>query len=121
MKKIYSIFISLLIIIFCASLMLAQDNTGQQGQMFDNVYYPKDSSQQELSEVLIEDFENCDAWTSRMPPNQGFSRAKKVLGAPTNNKNGNYCLGVKEWGYKRGFCWTEITPPEPIMITNKIK
>jgi len=125
MKKIYPIFISLFLVVLIVGLILAQEETSGKGEMIGNVFYPKESSQQKLTEILIEDFENCDAWVARMPPNQGLAKAKKVLGAPKANKDASrdstYCLGVKEWCYRRGFNWTDITPPEPIQITGKVK
>lgn len=60
-----------------------------------------------------------------MPPDQGLARAKKVLGASMEVKSksdkNQFCLGVKEWCYKRGFNWTEIKPPVPIEITGRLK
>ncbi len=126
MRKIYSLLLSLIVFLFFINIGIAQEETsGAKGQMIGGVYYPKDTSQQNLTTILVEDFENCDAWTSLMPPNQGFARAKKVLGAPKAVKDGSgdaaYCLGVKEWCYRRGFKWTEIKPPDPIVINGKIK
>ena len=126
MKKVYLLLLSLLICIFLLSVVSAQETTPEpKGEMIGNVFYPKDSSQQKLTTILVEDFENCDTWTALMPSNQGVARAKKVLGAAKSVKEGGgnttYCLGIKEWGYRRGFNWTEIKPPDPIQITGKLK
>ncbi len=126
MKRIL-LLITLLAFVFCLNTVLAQEpKAGEKGQFMEGIYIPKDTTQAKLEYILIEDFENCDAWQANMPPSQGFARAKKVLGASAEVKKGGaenskYCLGIKEWGYKRGFNWTEIKPPTPIEVVGRIK
>ncbi len=128
MKKVISIF---LIALICG-ITYAQQGPGptvkrQSGEEIAGLFFPKESSQQKLELILVEDFENCDAWRALMPSDQGFARAKKVVGAPRNEKfrskypDQQYCLGIKEWSYHRGFTWVDITPPTPIRIVGKLK
>ena len=126
MKKINLLLFSLFILFCLFNTAMAQEEKSEaKGEMIGDMYYPKESSQQKLSVILVEDFENCDTWTALMPPNQGFARAKKVLGASKAVKEGGgnstYCLGIKEWCYRRGFNWTEIKPPDPIVVVGQIK
>ena len=119
MKRLKFIFILVVISCLAFNIGFAQEKTSQKGEEIAGLYFPKESSKQKLELVLVEDFENCDSWRSLMPPDQGFSQAKKVIGASSEVKqkfpnNSQYCLGVKEWSYKRGFNWVEITPPAPI-------
>jgi len=140
MKIMKIVLIAMLILIFGTLYIIYSQQTGgtpsttksgtssqtASGEMIAGEYFPKDASQQKLELILVEDFENCDAWAAKMPPDQGFARAKKVLGAPAEVKKkrgdkAKYCLGVKEWCYKRGFNWTEIKPPTPITVVGKLK
>lgn len=78
------------------------------GDYINGIFYPKESSQQKLESILVDDFENCDSWHALMPPDQGYARAKKVLGAPEDVKKAyanrsSYVLGVKEWSYSLWF------------------
>ncbi len=103
-----------------------QNNQNKSGNTIAGLYFPKDSTKQELKLVLVEDFENCDSWSAKLPVDQGFARVKKVLGAPKEvkdkyPKNSKYCLGIKEWTYHRGFNWCEIKPPRPIVINGNLK
>jgi len=127
MKK--TILIILAITIFTVSLIYSQAQapakSGEQIEEIEGMFFPKETAQQKLQLVLVEDFENCDAWRSLMPTDMGFAKVKKVVGIPQEVKskypNQQYCLGLKEWRYHRGFTWTEITPPTPITVTGKLK
>ncbi len=128
MNRVQSLFIALLIPLFFINILIAQDPPaeGAKGNYIGGQYYPPETTQAKLEYMMIEDFENCDAWAAKMPPSQGFARAKKVLGASAEVRKGGaenskYCLGIKEWGYRRGFNWTEIKPPTPIEVVGRIK
>ena len=131
MKKISIILVILFLIIgFNGKPLFSQQQaSGSQPKSVEQIaglFFPKEASQQKLELKLIEDFENCDAWKALMPSDQGFARAKKVLGAPKSVKEkypdrSKYVLGIKEWSYKRGFNWCEITPPAPIEVIGKFK
>lgn len=124
----YIIIISLFCCFTFNHMIMAQAGAGdnQKGDQLAGMYFPRESSKQKLELKLVEDFENCDSWTAKMPTDQGFARAKKVLGASSEVKekfkdNSKFCLGVKEWSYSRGFNWVEIKPPAPVAIVGKLK
>ena len=128
MKKI----INFVLIILLSGIAYAQQKpeTGVKkvpGEEIAGLFFPKETSQQKLELVLVEDFENCDSWRALMPVDQGVARAKKVVGAPRNDEfkskypEQQYCLGIKTWTYHRGFNWVEITPPTPMRIVGKLK
>ncbi len=126
MKRIKYLLILLLICGLLFNTVLAQVPETKEGDVIAGIYFPKESSKQKLELVLVEDFENCSSWRALMPIDQGFARAKKVLGASSEIKqkfpnNSKYCIGVKEWSYKRGFNWMEIRPPRPIAVVGKLK
>ncbi len=101
--------------------------------------FPSWSSLQWVELLELEDFENCESWQAKTPSDIGYSQAKKVAGGPRilygdpnstsdglrdDRRDGHgmyYCLGIKEWTYTRGFTWTEITPPQPILIPSGCK
>ncbi len=130
MNRIISI---LILSLFINSAVYAQQQGGgtatesakQSGVSIAGLFFPKETSEQKLELKLIEDFENCDSWHALMPSDQGFARIKKVVGAPTSKdytySDQQYALGLKEWTYRRGFTWCEITPPTPIRIVGKLK
>ncbi|MBN1898312.1 MAG: hypothetical protein JW827_06015 [Spirochaetes bacterium] len=126
MRRITSILIILFVL--CGISFAQQETAGKQtGTEFSGLFFPRDTSQQNLELKLIEDFENSDTWRALMPSDQGMARVKKVVGAPATDayksKYGSqqYCLGLKAWTYHRGFTWTEITPPTPIRVVGKLK
>ncbi|MBU1076465.1 MAG: flagellar filament outer layer protein FlaA [Spirochaetes bacterium] len=126
MKRINFIFVLILSLCLILNTVSAQQPESQKGEELGGMYFPKESSKQKLEIVLVEDFENCDSWMAKMPIDQGFARAKKVQGASDQVKqkfanNSKFCLGIKEWSYKRGFNWLEIKPPSPIAIVGKLK
>lgn len=126
-SKIVFLIITLLVTVNLVYSQQAQApaTAGQPGEEIEGLFFPKETAQQKLELVLVEDFENCDAWKALMPPDMGFARVKKVLGIPKEVKskypNQQYCIGLKEWRYHRGFTWTEITPPTPITVIGKLK
>jgi len=117
------------IIILLPAINYAQTKRTQEatkGFKIWDLFFPKETSVQILTNILVEDFENCDAWTALMPLNQGFARTRKVAAAPKKVKEeypdrAKYVLGVKVWAYSRGFNWVEIKPPQPLRITQKLK
>ncbi len=120
------ILVLVFIVLFNVSLVAQQGNKDKSTTQIAGLYFPKESTKQELKLVLVEDFENCDSWTAKMPSDQGYARVKKVLGAPKAvkdkyPKNSKYVLGLKEWSYTRGFNWCEIKPPRPIEMVGNLK
>ncbi len=123
-KNLFLFFIVFLVL--QVGLYAQNQNQPKSSTQIAGLYFPKESTKQELKLVLVEDFENSDSWASKMPSDQGYARIKKVLGAPKAvkdkyPKNSQYVLGVKEWSYQRGFNWCEIKPPRPIEITGNLK
>ncbi len=80
----------------------------------------KDTAEQLVYTILLDDFERAGEWHAEIPIDFGTALAMRREGCPKQlqklgDKN-RYVLGVKFQFVRRGFAWATIMPPKEIKI-----
>lgn len=119
------------IILFCLSFFIltifvsAQEAEGTEENNNDSADTDvpeslSDTGSVEISNILIENFEDAGAWQGEMPRDLGIIRVQAREGGPRdlteNNEKNKFCLGAKILFFKTGASWFSISPPKDIAV-----